>query len=66
MENDRFQEIENQVADTRKIMSDCDTANAIDRNDGWGDIAAHAEREGFYDLADLCNDAQDEWDESEV
>lgn len=66
MENDRFQDIENQIAEARKTMPDCDTADAIDRDDGWGDIATHAERDGYEDLVELCNDAQKEWDTTEI
>ncbi len=62
MDQDRFTEIESAVAGMRNgIENDSETAHAIDRNDAWAIIAACAEREGYYDIAALCNRATLEW-----
>ena len=63
MEIRRFEEIEREIAETRESLPECDTAHAIDRNDAWEDIATSAERDGYTDLAELCNDAAAEWTE---
>ena len=61
MEIRRFEEIEREIAETRESLPECETADAIDRNDGWEDIAENARRNGYDDLAELCNDAAAEW-----
>jgi hypothetical protein len=62
MKQKRFREVEKFIAASRtEIPDETGTAHAIDRNDAWGDIARHAHRDGFDDLADFCKQADDEW-----
>lgn len=64
MKKSRMNQIEREIKKLREsINDDTDTALAIDRNDPWGDIARLARRDGYDELADICQQADAEWDD---
>ena len=65
MTAEKFAEIEAAIAAARGQMGDSRTAQLIDQNAAWGDIAQAARMDGLDELADEIDSAEAEWWEEE-